>query len=84
MFNIKEGQLRVWEILNVPNDPNYYFVETIEEAMKVIRNKSERALKSNKISSSVYGLEVFENGDWCEWYDEEGNDIDYLLDEQEA
>ena len=26
--------------------------------------------------SNAGGLEVFEDGEWCEWYDEDGNGID--------
>lgn len=29
--------------------------------------------------ANVGGLEVFEDGEWCEWYDDDGDDIGTVM-----
>jgi hypothetical protein len=77
------GALRVWYIINVPGTPEHIPVDTPEEAIKVINDEAERQLRNPDIHSNVFGLEVYEedsdgdgNPGWCEWYNEDGEDID--------
>lgn len=75
-------RLRVWMVINPPNDPEYFYVTNPQEAMKVI----ERKTKDNMISpvyEDAFGLEeqTEPNGEWYEWYDENGEDILSLMDD---
>ena len=77
----KEGQLRVWHIPQVPMHPFRVYVDSIKEAKLVIDTLAiydlfqlEYKIKSDY--SNVSGLEIIVNGEWKEWTDEEGNDID--------
>jgi hypothetical protein len=70
---------RVWYIANPPTDPTYYDVATPEEGADKINKLSKRDLKNPNISANAMGLEVsFVDGEWEEWYDENGEDIDSL------
>lgn len=88
MREIKEGQLSVWWAREVPikNIVNY-FVEDIESALGRIDKLAERDLSNPRITDNVGGLQIFKNGEWEEWEDEEGNSIDDIsrmeADEQE-
>ena len=78
---IEEGQLRVWHIPQVPMPAFRVYVSSIKEAKLILETLAIYDLfqLENKIKpdySNVAGLEVFENGEWCDWEDEEGNDID--------
>ena len=74
-------QLRVWHIPQIPGTPFHVSVETPEEAIKVLdilARYDDFQFKENikPDYSSVSGLEVFEDEEWCEWYSEDGEDID--------
>lgn len=70
---------RVWHCVNFPSTPRYYNVNTPEEGAMKINNLSKRDIRKN-VFSNAFGLEVFEDGEWCEWYDEDGNDIEVMAD----
>jgi len=72
----QEGDLRVWNIVNVPNFAIYVPVSTPEDAIRIINYMAEDQLKEERITSNVFGLEVFEDGEWTDWYNELGEDID--------
>ncbi len=75
------GDLRVWHIPQIPGKPFHATVISIEQAklvLSVLANYDIFQFK-NRIKpdyANAGGLEVFEDGDWCEWEDEEGNSID--------
>lgn len=69
--------LRVWNIINVPNSPDHYSVDTPKEGYDLITDMANEQLQNNLITSNAFGLEVFENGEWTEWCDEFGDDIDH-------
>lgn len=69
-------QLRVWHIQNPPNESTWYDVASPAEAIKKITELAEIDLGDRNIWGNVFGLSVLEDGDWIEWYDEEGDDID--------
>lgn len=78
-----EGKkLRVWWIRNVPatkdNPIEYHEVASVREATKVFKQLAKADLKNQSVSDNVGGLEVFEGGEWSEYYDEEGRDIDEI------
>jgi len=73
--------LRVWWIPQVPSEPFYVTVETPYEAAKILvmladydKFQLENNIKPDY--SNAGGLEVYEDGEWTDWRDEEGNDID--------
>jgi len=81
---VKKGQLRVWHIPQVPMHPFLIYVSSITEAKLVLVTLAEYDLfqleyKIKPDYSNVQGLEVFnesDDGNWTEWEDEEGNNID--------
>lgn len=77
--------LRVYHIINPPNDPTYCRVSSIEEAVKKIKELAYRDLKDPRIEMNIFGLEkdtdvVSYNGGFEEWYDEGGFDIQQVID----
>lgn len=77
----EEGNLRMWNIINPPNKPCYFPVATPEEAHTLIDQRAKMQLSDCMIVSNAFGLEVFEDGEWCEWYNEFGEDIDSAFEE---
>jgi len=81
----KEGSLQVWWIPQVPMKPFTVDVENIDEAILILKTLARYDLfqLENNIKpdfSNAGGLNVFENGEWSEWYDEEtGEDIYYIM-----
>jgi hypothetical protein len=78
---IKEGQLRVWHIPQVPMHAFRVYVESIKEAKKMIEvlavyDLFQYEYKVKPDYSNVNGLQVYKDGEWVDWEDEEGNDID--------
>lgn len=78
---IAVGDLRVWWIPQVPMKPFIVPVETVGEARKLLDAlaKYDAFQFENLVKpdySNAGGLSVFEDGEWTDWYDEEGNDID--------
>lgn len=76
-----EGNLRVWHIPQVPGKPFYVLVASPEEAIKVLdilasydMFQYENFIKPGYCNAS--GLTVFEDGEWTEWYNDDGEDID--------
>lgn len=64
--------IRVWCIVNVPNDARvYYGFPTISDAETFIDILATEQLKSDKIVSNVFGIDVLVDGEW------EDYDIDY-------
>jgi hypothetical protein len=74
-------QLRVWWIPQVPGKPFRQPVNSIREAKLLMDTltKYDAFQFENNIKpdySNVGGLETFEDGEWCEWADEDGDGID--------
>jgi len=73
---MKEGNLRVWWIKNVPGKAKHFCVLNIKEAKIKIKQLADNDLKADSnVITNAGGLEIFENDKWVEWYDDEGNDI---------
>jgi len=78
----KELQLRVWWIRNVPNQPHYYPVTNIQEAIKELKHLADFDLKNPNIETNAGGLEVLQDDEWTEFEDDEGRDIDTIIREE--
>ena len=75
VINAEEGDLRIWWIRNPPNPAQFILIDSPDKAVRLLDQLGARDIK-NGVQVNVGGLEVFENGGWTEWYDEDGNDID--------
>jgi hypothetical protein len=69
------SNLRVWNIINPPTKGTFYSVESPEEGAALISKMADEQLKQSWIHSNAFGLEVFEDGEWTDWYDDEGRDV---------
>jgi hypothetical protein len=78
------GQLRVWWVRNIPGEAKFYPVATVEEAKATVKRLTLQDLADPTVHSNTYGVEEYEDGDWHEYYDSEGRNIDDLMEEQEA
>jgi hypothetical protein len=80
----KEGDLEVWWVPQVPMASFRVPVKTIREARLLLETLANYDLFQfeNNVKpdySNAGGLEIFENGEWTDWYDEEsGDDIDNM------
>lgn len=81
----KEGNLRVYWIPQVPMNPFYVKVRSSEEAQKIMEVLSdydefqyENNVKPDYCNAG--GLEVFEEGEWVDWVNEDGCDINEIMD----
>jgi hypothetical protein len=80
-----EGDLRVWHIPQVPGKPFIVPVPNPEVAIIILNIlwdydnfQYEENIKDDY--SNVSGLEVFEDGEWCDWYSDDGEDISEYMD----
>lgn len=76
-------KLRVWWIRNVPGTPEYYPVKDVKEAIVLIKKLAKKDLKDKSVTDNASGLEIFENGEWSEFYDDDGRSIDDILEDLE-
>ena len=77
----REGDLRVYWIPQVPMKAFEYNVKTLEEAAILldVLAKYDIFQYENKVKPdycNMGGLIVFEDGEWCDWYNEEGDSFD--------
>lgn len=87
-----EGSLRVWHIPQVPGKPFYVPIDRaqplpITRAMEILKILAQYDLfqYENKIKpdyANAQGLEVYEDGEWMEWNNEDGGDIADLMRER--
>lgn len=80
----KEGDLRVWHAWNFPDHMNRFRVPSVDEAKSMINQLAEADLARAEVYANAFGLEVYEDGDWSEWYNDDGMSITDLLDAEEA
>lgn len=77
-------QMRVWWIPQIPGVSFHVPVKSIDEAkllLKTLANYDLFQLK-NKIKPdycNAGGLEVLEDGEWCEWSNDDGDSIDDVM-----
>ncbi|MBA7704103.1 hypothetical protein ES703_112903 [subsurface metagenome] len=72
-------ELRVWWIRQVPNEPEYYPVSNIDEAIVKLKELERLDLANPFIETNAGGLEVFEDDEWTEWHNELGEDIGEVI-----
>ena len=65
----------------MPSKARYFKVNDVEEAKKKIEELTQEDLKNKLVEDNVGGLEIFEDGKWSEYYNEDGNDIMQILKE---
>lgn len=78
------GDLRVWWIPQVPMKPFRVDVKTIDEAKLLLKTLAQYDLfqLENNIKpdySNAGGLEEFVDGEWFEWSDANGDQIDEVM-----
>lgn len=76
-YKPSEGDLRVWNSINAPSSMDYYKVESPREGQLLIAMLAEEQLERSDVQDNAFGLDVFEGGEWTEWFDEDGYDIDH-------
>lgn len=79
-------KLRIAYIPQVPMQPFYKRVATVEEAKLVAEtlwtfSAFELANNIKLDYSDALDLEIFEDGEWVSWYDDKGNDFQDWLHE---
>lgn len=82
------GDLRVWHIPQIPMQPFYVPVASVDEAILILKTlwdydifQYENHVKPDYCNAS--GLVVWEDDEWCEWSDEWGSQIDDVMREME-
>jgi hypothetical protein len=76
MTEPQEGDLRVYHIQNPPAPATWYDVSNPGEGFGKIMALAAKDLRNPDIWGNVFGLTVFEDGEWVDWYDDDGGDID--------
>lgn len=80
----KENDLRIWWIPQIPmNNPFYVSVKNIKEAILVDKTlvRYDMFQFENNIKpdySNAGGLEIYNDNEWQDWEDENGNDFSEL------
>jgi len=60
-------ELRVWRIINPPQEPIFHKVNSIQEAHDLIDKLANLDLKKKWIWANAFGLEIKEKDEWEEW-----------------
>ena len=74
-------QLRVYAVMN--GEVTYFDVKDVEEAKRIIKREVESDLHNRRVFWNAFGLEVIEDGEWVEYYNEDGLDIMEMMKESE-
>jgi len=87
MKKAKKCELRVWHIPQVPMTAFRISVKSIKEAIKILDvladyDEFQFEHKVKPDYSNVQGLEEFDGKEWCEYYDDEGRDIQEIRREE--
>ena len=83
---MKEGQLCVWWIPQIPMTSFMVLVESLEQGrflLEVLAAYDQFQFENNiKLDyANVGGLSMYENGEWTDWYDDDGGNVeDYVAD----
>ena len=76
--------MRVWWIPQIPGKPFHVVVKDVQQARFLLDALARYDLfqYENNIKPdycNAGGLEVFEDGEWVEWSDDDGNQIDDVV-----
>ena len=77
----ENGNLRVWHIQNPPREAQWYDVKSPADGLSVMNKLAKKDILLG-VEVNVIGLSVYEDGDWVDWYDDEGDDIDAWSDKR--
>ena len=77
----QEGDLRVWHVPQIPMEAFYVNVDSVEEGLFILEILSEYDLfqlcKNVKPDySNCNGLQEFDGLEWCDWYSEDGLELE--------
>lgn len=75
-----DKKYRAWYIINPPDEPMFEYVDSPEKCAEWIKKEILYQSKLSYVYENVFGLEVFEDGEWCEWYNEYGEDVLFAFD----
>ena len=80
----KKGALRVWWIPQVPGEAFHVRVKSVEQAKFTItlladydQFQLDQRVKGDY--SNAGGLQMWDGEEWTEWYSEDGEDIDEVM-----
>ncbi len=75
---------RVWCVINPPSRAIHHEVVSPAQGAVLINSMAALQLHDPNVDANAFGLETLVNGEWEEWYSEEGEDVDeafaHLLD----
>ncbi len=81
-----EPKYKVWHIINLDKEGigkhSFSFpVDSPNEGARVINALATVEIKfpDSVVGSNVFGLEHFDNGEWCEWSNDEFESVDELI-----
>ncbi|MDY0104250.1 MAG: hypothetical protein RBS07_15050 [Lentimicrobium sp.] len=74
-------ELRVW--WNRNGRQSTYAVSTVDEAKAKLKYLANEDLKNRSVIWNAGGLEVYEDGEWSEWYGDDGRDINEIMDDED-
>jgi len=84
---VKKGDLKVWWIPQVPMKPFEVPVKNIDEAILLLKTLAlydifqfENNIKPDYCNAG--GLQIYEDGEWIDYYSEDSQDIDEIMREQ--
>jgi len=73
-------KLRVWYMDRLPvRKTTRIEVSDIEGAILVIHTLTQRDLNDDRVTDNVMGLEEFNDGEWSEYYNNDGESIDDII-----
>lgn len=80
----KEGDLKIWWIPQVPMKAFTFRVPDLRTAQQMLDVLAQYDLFQwrNDVKpdySNAGGLQVFEDGEWTDWYSEDGDDFDEVI-----
>lgn len=73
---------RVWHSRN--STMYYYEADTPEEGSDLINHLIQQDLSDPAVVMNAFGLEERDGTDWCEWYNEHGEDIHEAFGDDDA
>jgi len=77
-------KLRVWWFRDYGTyrRTDYYDVKSVDEAIEEIERLTREDLRNEDVIANAGGLEVYEDGEWTEYYDDEGRDILEIMEDR--
>lgn len=78
MTQLKEGDLRVWNMVNMDSENSEirrFPVPNVQTAAFLTDVLAKDQLTNDNVACNAFGLEVYEKGEWVEWEDEEGREL---------